>query len=119
MLLRGSDTYRRRVEDAARNDRTDELGHDVRQQLVGGEATASEQANGNRGIQVTAGNVPDCKGHGQHGQAECQRDTNKTNSHFRKSRSQHRRPTTAQHQPECTNEFGNRFLRKTHDSLLL
>ena len=58
------------IEDPARGNRAEDLRNDIRQQLVRGETAAGPQPDGNRRIEVAAGDVSDGVGHRQHGQTE-------------------------------------------------
>jgi len=101
----------------AGNDGAQHLGNHVSRELGKFEAARHGKANRDGRVQVAAGNMPDGKSHRQHGQTKGQRDADKTDSHFRKAGSQHGRPATAEHEPECTDELGYGFLSKRHGSL--
>src|SRR5438445_9993960 len=60
------------IDDTRPNDRPDHLGDDVREQIRGWKTFPDIQANGDRGVQVTAGNMANSIGHGQHGETESQ-----------------------------------------------
>src|SRR5262245_26860147 len=62
-----------KIDDPRSNNRPDHLGNDIRDHLRGGETSPYAQANGDRGIQVTAGNMTNSIGHGHHSEAKGQR----------------------------------------------
>ena len=62
-----------KIDDPRSNNRPDHLGNDVRDHIRGGKTSPNTQANGDRGIQVTARNMTNSIGHSQHGEAKGQR----------------------------------------------
>ena len=58
------------------------------------------QADRDRGVEVSAGDVADGIGHGDHGEAEGQRDADQTDADLGKRGRQHGAAATTEHQPE-------------------
>jgi hypothetical protein len=54
---------------------------------------------------VAAGDVPDGEGHGEHGQAEGQRDPGQANADIRKGGGQYGTAATSENQPEGADAF--------------
>src|SRR5512145_1496642 len=61
-----------KVDGTRRNHCPDHLGDDVREHLRGGKTFPDAQANGDCGVQVTARDMTNGIGHGQHSEAEGQ-----------------------------------------------
>ncbi len=61
------------IEDRRTRDAAEHLGDDVGNRLGLRMASADHEADGDRGIEVAAGDVADGVGHGQHGEAEGER----------------------------------------------
>src|SRR5262245_40660245 len=61
-----------KIDDTRRNNRPDHLGDDVREPIRGWKTFPHAQTNGDRGVQVTARNMANGIGHGQHGETEGQ-----------------------------------------------
>jgi hypothetical protein len=57
-----------------------------------GEAAARPQADRDRRVEVAAGNVPDRVGHGEHAQAEGERDAEKPDAELGEGRREHGAP---------------------------
>src|SRR5215510_15174532 len=112
------------VNDPRRDNRPDHLGDDVWDQIRGGKPSPDVQTNGDRGVQVTAGNMTNGIGHGQHGKTEGQGysvepDTKvgggcDTGEGYGKSCT----TTATEDEPEGTNEFGDEPLSEWHTTLL-
>src|SRR5262245_17126397 len=112
------------VKDPRRNNRPDHLGDDVWDQIRGGKTSPDVQTNGDRWVQVTAGNMTNGIGHGQHGKTEGQGysvepDTKigggcETGEGYGKSCT----TTATEDKPEGTNEFGDEPLCEWHTTLL-
>jgi hypothetical protein len=68
---------------------------------------------------MTAGDVGEGIGHGQEAQAEGKRDTDQTDTQFRKRSSEHGTAAAAEHEPEGAEEFGRQTFAKRHGSPLL
>jgi len=60
---------------------------------------------------MTARNVADRIGHGDHRQAECERNACEADSELGKRGGEHRRTATAQNQPTRTEKLSNQFLQ--------
>src|SRR5215467_13187875 len=60
------------IDDPRSNNRPDHLGNDVGDHLRGGKTSPDAQANGYRGVQVTAGNMTNGIGHSHHSEAKSQ-----------------------------------------------
>ena len=75
-------------------------------------ATRHDKSNRYGGVKVAARNMPDGVSHGQYGQAEGQRDPDKTDAHFGESGCQHGRTTTPENKPEGSYEFCYGFFSK-------
>src|SRR5215831_6238506 len=109
-----------KIDDTRSNNRPDYLGDDVREQIRGWKTFPNVQANGDRGVQVTAGNMTNGIGHGQHGETEGQGysvepDTKvgggcDTGEGYGKSCT----TTATEDEPEGTNEFGDEPLCEWH-----
>ena len=97
------------IEDAGAGNAARDLGDDVARQIAGGKTPAGPQAHRNGRIEMTARNMADGEGHGQHGQAEGERHADKSDTQLRESRGQHRRAAAAQHQPCRADELGCQF----------
>src|SRR5512132_528745 len=87
-----------------------QLGNDVGQR----KAPARPQTQGHRRIEMTAGDVGDGIGHGQEAQAEGKRDTDPSDTQFRKRCSEHGAAAAAEYEPERPEEFGRQTFAKRH-----
>src|SRR5689334_11437045 len=61
-----------KIDDTRANHRPDHLGDDVWEQIRGWKTFPDVQTNGDRGVQVTPGNMANGIGHGEHGETEGQ-----------------------------------------------
>ena len=68
---------------------------------------------------MAAGDMADGEGHGQHRQAEGQRDADETDAQFGIGRGQHGRAASAQHQPGRSDEFRNKLTSHAHTPVLI
>src|SRR5580698_6441220 len=68
---------------------------------------------------MTAGNMSDGEGHGQHRETKGQRHTHKADAQVGKGGVEHRGSATAEHQPESTEEFSRSSLTECHDNLTI
>src|SRR5262249_22011932 len=82
------------------NDRADDLGDDVRNDVSGAAAPGAPQTNGDRWIEMATQTVTDGKSHGRHGQPEREANPQKADPEFRKPRRQHAATAAAQSQPQ-------------------
>src|ERR1017187_671742 len=76
---------------------------------------AGPKSNGHRGVEVTTRDVTDGVGHGQHGQTKSQGHAEQSDAHARKCSGQNRASTSAENQPERTEELRSVLF---HDFLL-
>ena len=60
---------------------------------------------------MAPGHMADGIRHGEHGQAEGERDPMQADAHFGKGRRQQGAAATSQHQPEGSDEFRQSFIR--------
>lgn len=95
----------------SRGDRAGELGQDVGKQFAGGGAAAGKQADRDRRVEMTAGNMADRIGHGHNGQTKRQRNADKTDADLGEFRRQHGAAAAAENQPKCADELGREFFR--------
>jgi len=96
------------------DDGADHLGNDVGDHLGVREAPAGGKPDRDRRIKVAAGNMADGIGHGQHRQAERQRDAGEADAELGKAGGEDRRAASAERQPERADRLGGIFLR-VHD----
>src|SRR4029450_7118260 len=61
-----------KVDDTRSNNRPDHLGNDIREHIRARKTFPNIEANGDRGIQVTAGNMANSIGHSHHSEAKGQ-----------------------------------------------
>jgi hypothetical protein len=59
--------------------------------------------------------MTDGKGHGDHGKAERQRDSEQTNPHVGKSGGENSAPAPAEHQPKSSDKLGGKLSRQRHE----
>ena len=85
--------------------RTDDLGHDIGQYFSSRHLACRPQPERHRRVQVTAGDMPDGKSHGQHRQSEGQRHTDKADTEFREAGSEYGTAAATEHQPRRTEQF--------------
>lgn len=97
-------------EDRPCGDRSKDLGDNVGDDLGRGEAAAGPEADGDRRVQVAAGNVADGVGHGHHGEAESKGHSEKTDPHVREGRREHGAAAPAEHKPKRTEKLRTIFV---------
>src|SRR5437762_2193212 len=78
------------IENTRADDCADDLGDDVAQKLVGGEASARPQADRHGGIEMSSRDRAERIRAGEHGEAERERDAEKANAYAGKSGREHR-----------------------------
>src|SRR5262249_50068256 len=93
------------VEHRRRRDRTQHLRHDVRQEAARRETSAGPEADGDRGVEVAAGDMSDREGHGEHGQAKGERHSHEADAEILECRGDHRAAAAAKYEPERADEF--------------
>src|SRR5690606_5704702 len=93
------------IQHATGCDRSQYLRGDVRPELRGGKSSSCPQSDRNSGIEMAARNVSDRVGHGEDRETERERDAVESDAEPRKSGSEHRTSTAAQHQPERSEEL--------------
>jgi hypothetical protein len=96
------------VKQSRSDDRAEHLRDYISRQLGEREASPGPKAKGHRGIQVCARDVSDGERHGEHREAEGERDPDEADARMGKSRSQHGTAAAAQHQPESPDELRER-----------
>src|SRR5215470_13625750 len=99
-----------KIDDPRSNNRPDHLGNDIRDHLRGGKTSPNTQANRDRGIQVTAGNMTNSIGHSHHSEAKGQSysvepDTQIPDIHNRECGGKDCTTTATEDQPEGTYEL--------------
>src|SRR3546814_1905940 len=80
----------------------------IKRNVAGIEASARPQANGDRRIEMAAGNMTDRIDHGHHRQAKGQRNAEEADPQIGKARRDHRAAAAAENQPEGADELGQR-----------
>src|SRR5512144_3377104 len=65
-------------------------------------------------IEMAAGDVGERIGHSQEAQAEGKRDTDQSDTQFRKCSSEHGAAAAAEYEPEGAEEFGRQSFAKRH-----
>ena len=78
-------------------------------------AAADDEADGDGRVQVAAGDVADGVGHGQHGEAEGERDADEADAEVRgpprqEARREHGAAAAAEDEPERADELGDEFV---------
>lgn len=96
------------VEDARARNAADELGGHVGGQLFGGEALAHDQADRNRGVEVAARNMADRVGHGEHREAEGERDAEQADADLGEAGGQDGATAATKNEPKRTNSLRQR-----------
>ena len=112
-LAAGDHIENRRARDAA-----DDLGDDVGNHLRFRMPSADDQPDGDRRIEVAAGDVADGVGHGQHREAEGERDTDEADAQADggladpryETRREDRAAAAAEDEPEGAEELGGQFV---------
>src|ERR1700746_3861094 len=89
------------------HDGGDDLGNNVRNDMLAGAAPGAPQADRDRGIEMSSGNVTDGISHRQHGQPECKCYTEKADTEVGKPRRQDCSTATAEYQPKRAKELGD------------
>ncbi|MOA17077.1 hypothetical protein D3C78_1373190 [compost metagenome] len=105
------------VEDTACGNAAQHLGDDVGQQFLCLETAAGPKANRNRRVQVAARYVAYGEGHGEHGQAECQRYAVQPDPDLGERSSQYGTSASAENQPEGSKKLGAIFVHARLRSL--
>ena len=102
------------------NDGTDHLGDDVGQQLFGRKAPTHHQPEGNRRVEMAAGDMADGECHGQDSEAESESDTENADAE-RRTGCDYRTATAAKYQPEGADQFGTHAhtQRRRHEPFLM
>ena len=102
------------VEDDGCENAADHLRTDVGGEFAGWETTSDGEADGDRGVDVSAGNVTDGVGHGQQRQTKHQADAQESDAQIGKGRGQHSASTTSENKPERTDKLCQCSLLKRH-----
>ena len=97
------------IKDQRCKDRAGKLSQDVGQQLPGRSATAGEQPDSHRGVEMTARDMADRIGHRHDGQSESQRNADQANADFGEFGGQHGTAAPAQNEPEGPEKLGSEF----------
>ena len=93
------------VEHTGGRDAAENLRYDVGSQFAGWETSGRPQAEGNGRVDVTARDGADGIGHGEQGEAEGERDTDKADAGFGEVAGQDRASAPAEDEPEGSDEF--------------
>ena len=102
------------VEDAGGCDGPEDLGDDVGGQLGDGEAPGGDQADGDSGVEMAAGDVADGEGHGEDGEAEGEGHTDEADSQVGEGCCEDGAAATAEDKPEGAEELGCCTFREMH-----
>ena len=105
------------VEHERRQDGAHELGDHIRQEAPNRKPASHGKAQRDGRVEVATGNMSDGIGHGQDGEAESQRDTEKADPDLRKGSGEDGRAATTEHQPERAETLGRQ--RPLHIKKLL
>src|SRR4029450_13137084 len=113
-----------KTDDPRSNNRPDHLDNDVREHLRGWKTSPNTQANGNRGIQGTAGNMTNSIGHSHHSEAKGQSysvepDTQIPDIHNGECCGKDCTTTATEEWPEGTYELWDRAWCEWHTILLI
>src|SRR6185503_2656732 len=93
------------------------LSEDIGDQLFRWKPAPDNNTEGHSRIQVASRNMADGVSHRQDREAKRQGNSCETDAKTRISRGQNRTATSAEHQPECSEEFRNRPCAKIHGLL--
>ena len=97
------------VQRGCRHDGAQDLGNDVAGQLGKAKTPRHRQTDGDRRVEVAAGDGAEGVSARQHRQAEGKGHAQQADAHFWKGRCQHRAATTAKRQPESTQKLRRPF----------
>src|SRR5258708_32386715 len=99
-------------------DAAQHLNEPVGQHFLGRMASAEDEPEGHRGVQMTAGHVADGICHRDDGQAKGQGDAHEANANVRERGCQHGASATPENQPKSSNELCCKLSGQWHSRLL-
>ncbi len=97
-------------------DRAEHLGDDIAGKIARREPFPDHQSDGHRRVEMTARDMPDGVGHGEDGEAECERDAEQPDPDLRKRCGQDGTAAPSEHQPERADGFRHQSIRCRHGS---
>ena len=93
------------VKDGGGNDRGDDLGDPIWDDVGGRKSATGPQTDRNRRVEMTARYVPHGVGHGQNRQSEGERYADESNTEFGKAGGENGAAASAEHQPKGPDEL--------------
>src|SRR6476619_4429766 len=93
------------IEDSGAENTADHLSHDVQRHMRCGKPASGPEADGDRGIEMPAGNRAERVRSREHCQTESERYADESNADFGERRREDRATATAENEPKRTDEL--------------